>query len=250
MHYCDYHALKSDSYIEYHFLNHLKAWDFLVDQVKPDIAFLQEANPVSKHQKNFFFKKSHTSNNGELVQWGTGIYISDKIKKQYEIVDNTDYIFPEKGKFDGKTICLTLKKHSEKDLCLVSLHTDTKDYDGESPDITVDHLKYIFNSNLLKWMDSRFIIGGDFNIDSIMEDGKYKNIFDEFAQKDIISAFERHEQTFFGNNQDKKSRIQDDHIFVHPSMKKLISDSFVWNYGLVKKYSDHTIIESSYDEIG
>jgi len=61
MHYCNYYAFKSKELHEYHYVNHLSAWEFMVERVQPDIALLQEVNPVRKYSDNLIYQKSHTS---------------------------------------------------------------------------------------------------------------------------------------------------------------------------------------------
>lgn len=46
MHYCDYFSLKSSELLQYHYINHIAAWNYMIDKINPDIALLQEVNPI------------------------------------------------------------------------------------------------------------------------------------------------------------------------------------------------------------
>ena len=245
MHYCNYHAFQSKELHEYHYLNHLSAWEFMIKKVQPDIALLQEVNPVRKYSDNLIYQKSHTSEDEQIFQWGTGIYISQQIKDTYKIIDLTEEFFPRNSKYDGKSVLIKMTTSDKKDLFILSLHTDTKDYSNESKDITVDHLNYIFRDEIIQKIGTNYIVGGDFNIDEKMYNGKYDGIFKNLYDKGFISVVDKPMQTFYGDNCGNQSYFMDDYIFINNSMINYNKKSFIWNYGLVKSYSDHTIVETN-----
>jgi len=245
MHYCNYYAFKSKELHEYHYVNHLSAWEFMVERVQPDIALLQEVNPVRKYSDNLIYQKSHTSEDEQIFQWGTGIYISQKIKDTYKIIDLTEEFFPHNSKYDGKSVLIKMTTSDKKDLFILSLHTDTTDYSNESKDITIDHLNYIFRDEIIQKIGTNYIVGGDFNIDEKMYNGKYDGIFKNLYDKGFISVVDKPMQTFYGDKCGNQSYFMDDYIFINNSMINYNKKSFIWNYGLVKSYSDHTIVETN-----
>ncbi len=215
-----------------------QAWDYLTSSVCPDVAFLQETVVPERFTEMAIFHESETCKTTELPKWGTCLYFSENILKTGSISDVTDkYIDSEKHK--GKQVFVEFESNNGTSITLCSLHTNT------SPDgiYTIrSHIESIFNATVLS-SKSRFIIGGDFNADTVMVNGFFSDIFDKIGLH-FHECCPVYSQTFFGANMSEENHYQDDHIFVSKDLSIAVEKTFSWNYGKVKNYSDHTILET------
>jgi len=57
---------------------HEKAWDYLKEQLKPDLALLQEVKQIKKGNENLLFKKIHQN-------WRTAIYARNMPLKEITV---------------------------------------------------------------------------------------------------------------------------------------------------------------------
>ena len=89
------------------------------------------------------------------------------------------------------------------------------------------------------------IIAGDFNADKEMADGTFIKTFNRIKNYYYECCPKKHTQTFFGVRMAERNHYQDDHIFVSNNLSEIVGETFTWNYGKVKNFSDHTILETS-----
>lgn len=215
------------------------AWKFLIEKINPDIALLQETVvPDEYKNEHFIFAKAYGK-----CDWGTCIYV----KNGFDIVDKTTEYFTEnKPEYAGKQIVGEIYANG-KSLTAVSLHTNTN---GD----TMNHIEYIFGNEVLR-KKNNLVIGGDFNADKSM--ALSKSFFDNLSSESssLLECTPEFTQTYFNWNTSEDTHYQDDHIFISKDLKvkKHINKSgqqfnaFTWNYGKVKRYSDHTVLEINLD---
>lgn len=218
-----------------------KAWAYLRDEIKPDVALLQETMIPADLQSATIFLPSYTDH--RAPHWGTALYVNTAtipgfiketadVTKEY-LKDLTDL---------GKTIIANIQLPDGETYTFVSLHTDTARY-GKIPEVTdfpeVDHLNHIFKNGPLGQLKNRFIIGGDFNAD----DKKWKehiDIFNWLRENHFHECLDRHINTFHSNC--VKDDIQDDHIFIPESMQGLIESCSVIDDEKTQALSDHALV--------
>ena len=88
-------------------------------------------------------------------------------------------------------------------------------------------------------------MAGDFNGDDSIDYFKLRH--EKLEELNFSECNPQFSQTFFGWNTNR--HLQDDHIFVTKDLKENLSvttngyTSQTWNYGKVKHFSDHTILE-------
>jgi endonuclease/exonuclease/phosphatase family metal-dependent hydrolase len=232
--------------------NHKDAWRYLIEDVKPDIALLQEVVVPEEYENQTVFLPSHTSRESSGIQWGTAIYINPQIVVNFDKkkADRTAEFLPEND-FKGKTVVVEIHMKNGGRLFVISLHTDTDNNRakyGTPEDTTVKNLRSIlYDQDLLRKIESNYIFGGDFNIDKDMYSKCYDATFNDFEKNEMHECLTPAIQTYFNFNMSPKNHFQDDHLFVHNSMATKVKDCFAWNYGKVKHYSDHTIVEMEFN---
>jgi hypothetical protein len=213
------------------------AWDYLVKTINPDIALLQETVVPELYKEQTVFMESNTCRANESVKWGTCVYISKDVLKR-SLLQNITEQYVDIENRNGKQVFAEVSLENNI-YTICSLHTNT------SPDGIYsirNHIEQIFNSKILNDNIRKLIIGGDFNADIEMDNGFFLETFNsiKFHYHECIPKYT---QTFFGNNMSEKNHYQDDHIFVSKDLSNNIGEIFSWNYGKVKQYSDHTILE-------
>ncbi|HRU01719.1 MAG TPA: hypothetical protein P5239_08460 [Victivallales bacterium] len=214
------------------------AWDYLVNAVSPDIALLQETVVPELYKNQTVFKESNTCRITDPIKWGTCVYISKDILKENSFIDVTEKYVDVENR-NGKQVFAELKLKNENIFTICSLHTNT------SPDgiYTIrNHIDQIFNDKIMNANIDKFIIGGDFNADIEMDNGFFLETFNKIKVF-YHECMPKHTQTYFGENMAARNHYQDDHIFISKDLSNNIGETFSWNYGKVKHYSDHTILE-------
>lgn len=214
------------------------AWDFLVNVVNPDIALLQETVVPESYKNQTVFMASKTCKAADSIKWGTCIYISNRLLNKCSLINVAEqYVNMEND--NGKQVFAEVKLNKGGTLTLCSLHANT------SPDgiySIKNHIEHMFNEKVMNPVDKKMIIGGDFNADTKMDNGFFIETFNRISL-DYHECIPEYTQTYFGENMFEQNHYQDDHIFVSNDLSESIQETFTWNYGKVKKFSDHTILE-------
>jgi endonuclease/exonuclease/phosphatase family metal-dependent hydrolase len=117
---------------------HGKAWNFLLNEIQPDIALLQETKPPTNlEKKSILFKP--------VRDWGTGLFSTSVIGKEIPLNDYPGRVAAAKIESLGSSIVA------------ISIH---------APIIrnrVFPHLDKIFDAVEHVVGDSSFIVGGDLN---------------------------------------------------------------------------------------
>ncbi|MGI5084044.1 endonuclease/exonuclease/phosphatase family protein [Treponema putidum] len=222
--------------------NHDLAWDYLVNTINPDIALLQETVVPELYKEQTVFLESHTCRVQDPIKWGTCVYINKDLLQKSSFKNVTelyvDNVYVDNESINGKQVFAELMFNNNI-FTICSLHTNTSPDDIYS---IRNHIEQIFNNKIMNDSISKFIIGGDFNADIEMYKGFFLKTFNSIKAQ-YHECIPKYTQTFFGNNMAERNHYQDDHIFVSKDLSNNIGETFSWNYGKVKQYSDHTILE-------
>jgi len=214
------------------------AWKYIVEYINPDIALLQETVVPEEYKENVVFLPSCTARKNDPIKWGTCVYVGKNILQNGNIKNITNE-YMDNDSYSGKQVFAEINITPEDKVIVCSLHTNT------SPDgiySIKSHIENIFNSKVLNKDLKNIIIGGDFNADSEMVNKYFKKTFDNI--REVFHECEpEFTQTFFGANMNKENHYQDDHVFLSKDMSSCVEKVFTWNYGIIKNYSDHTILE-------
>lgn len=217
---------------------HEKAWEYLVNYAAPDIAFLQETIVPEKYVNQTVFLESSTCKDN-YKKWGTCIYVNKKLLDICGPLKNVTERFIDENCSYGKQVFVELE-YKNTILTLCSLHTNSSDI------ATIDnHINNIFNDKVLNSRMRNVIIAGDFNADKEMADGTFIKTFNRIKNYYYECCPQKHTQTFFGVSMAERNHYQDDHIFVSNNLSEIVGETFTRNYGKVKNFSDHTILETS-----
>jgi len=201
---------------------HEKAWEYLREEVKPDIALLQECRPVEmSDNEQLLFKEIYQG-------WGTAIYLRNASVKTVEFEQYPGRVVGAVAEFPGLPA-----------LHLASIH---------APIINqrvFPHLDKIFTEIEKKFNYKISIIGGDLNSARLAEKvwprhghGPFFDRIDESWFVDCRKRFYDSEiQTIFRPRQ--KHPFQDDHIFISQNLLEHVTKYHVLNNEVTRKLSDH-----------
>jgi exonuclease III len=206
-----------------HRLNHEKAWVYLRDQIRPDLALLQEVGPVeSRENEHIAFKKIHQN-------WGTLLYALKMPLEELAIAD----------KFSGRVSAALIEISPQRKAVIASIHAPI--IDGR----VFPYLDEIFDE-IEKTVNGRaFIVGGDLNTARLAEKvwpghghGSFFRRLAESVFFDCHQKFhESEEQTFFRAG--SKYPFQDDHLFVSHDLADCVKSCYVLDNEVVRSFSDH-----------
>jgi len=215
------------------------AWNYLVSTVNPDIALLQETVVPEKYQHQTVFIESKTCRTTDSIKWGTCVFVNETILLNGSFKDVTEKYIKEEDSI-GKQVFIEVNLNGREQFTICSLHTNT------SPDgiySIKNHIQKITENLESNNSYKRFIFGGDFNADIEMDNGFFIEVFNRI-KINYHECIPKHTQTYFGANMSERNHYQDDHLFVSKDLSNSINETFSWNYGKLKQYSDHTILET------
>jgi exonuclease III len=210
----------------------INGWEYLFNNIVPDIAFLQEIRPPDNNFKNinFLYHEIDAKRN-----WGTALY--SKFPIQRELYFNNSY------PGSSALIAAEINISSKLTLTVINIYgqLDSRGY----ATTTMHHLL----SDLTPILDHKgtrnIILSGDFNV-SKQFDKKHKwpahkLVFDRIEDFELINCtqkfFSSHVQTHVHNK--SKFPWQDDYIFVSRSIESLLVACEVITSDLMLEFSDH-----------
>jgi exonuclease III len=206
-----------------HSSQHDKAWDYLCNDIKPDIALLQEVKPPSwLPPSTIVFEKINRG-------WGTAIYTpSFPLLRGY---------FPN---YPGRVALASTTLNGVFPVLIASIHAPI--INGR----VFPHLNSIFTELESKAHACSSVIGGDLNSARLAEKVWPGNGHGPFFERidsgdpwiDCCRRFHLTEiQTFFRDN--CAHSFQDDHIFASRDLSRCIKSCVVMNNDLTRSVSDH-----------
>jgi len=202
---------------------HDEAWNYLCNEIKPDIAFLQEVRPPS-------WISHHTLAFEEVTRgWGTAIF-APSLTLEKEAFS----IYP------GRVAAASIVLEKNLPLFIVSIHAPIIN------NRVFPHLAKIFTELESRYACNSVIVGGDLNSARLAEEvwpGHGHGPFFEQIDKgdrwvDCCRKFHPSEiQTFF--RADSSNPFQDDHIFTSCDLESRIKTANVINNEVTRRVSDH-----------
>ena len=214
-----------------HSSHHDEAWDYLCNDIKPDMAFLQEVKPPS-------WVPHRTLSFEEITRgWGTAIFAPSLplSKKVFSL-------------YPGRVASASIVLNKNLSLFVASIH---------APIIksrVFPHLANIFTELELYHASNSAIIGGDLNSARLCEKvwpGHGHGPFFERIDRgnrwvDCCRQFHPTEiQTFFRDT--CVNPFQDDHLFVSCDLGNRVRASDVINNELTRRVSDHIPLVAEVD---
>jgi endonuclease/exonuclease/phosphatase family metal-dependent hydrolase len=213
---------------------HAEAWKYLREQIRPDVALLQEVNPPKLPP-------------GETIlfspifrDWGTAIYAMGFPLRKLPLRR-----YP-RGVVPGRVIIAALALET-RELALASIHAPVIRNEVHP------HLDRIFDQLEALLQKRSAIIGGDLNSARACEeawpDSGHGAFFERIGRGPFIDChwqFHGKEiQTFFREN--TQLCLQDDHIFASPDIAKRFISCTVLDNETTRRLSDHIPIVANID---
>jgi exonuclease III len=180
-----------------HQKNHTEAWKYLREEIKPDVALLQEINPPALPKGEYLlFKKIR-------MNWGTALYTRNMPFEEIHV-----------KKYSERVVAAKLELSKGRIIIAVSIHAPI--INGR----VFPHLDNIFDEVKTIVSDQTFIVGGDLNTARLAEKtwpghghGPFFKRLEESIFFDCFRKFhDAEQQTFFRNGM--RYPFQDGHLFV------------------------------------
>lgn len=215
---------------------HEEAWAYLIEELKPDLALLQETMPsnyLEEYGGVLWQPIQHPSG------WGSGIYCP---KGELEEIP----FGPRQ--YRGRVVAAEFNSTSGDDLVVVSIHVPT--LDGWA----YPYIEEIFDQIQPHIHGRRFIVGGDLNscrlFDEVHETKNHNAFFNRIESSgyfNCVNAFyDTEPQTFFGKQ--TKHPYQDDHLFIDETSKGHLKSCEVLEYKEpLSSYSNHVPVVMEMD---
>jgi endonuclease/exonuclease/phosphatase family metal-dependent hydrolase len=206
-----------------HSFHHHEAWAYLCNDIKPDLAFLQEVKPPS-------WVPRHTLIFEEIKRgWGTAIYAPSLtlLKEAFSL-------------YPGRVAVASIVLNKSLSIFVASIHAPI------IKNRVFPHLAKIFAELESYHVSNSVIIGGDLNsarlAEKVWPGHGHGPFFERIDRKDTwidcCQQFNAEElQTFFRNT--CTHPFQDDHIFVSCDLSACIRSCNVLNNDLTRSVSDH-----------
>lgn len=201
---------------------HEQAWRYLLDELRPDVALVQEGlldlpgwvrdqNALSQHPTS----KGHDAGSGVVARGMTVREIAIQ-------AEGCCTVATEIERQDGAFVA-------------VSVHVSTRGNQKRFLRSLVDALVPMLKGE-------RFILGGDFNAAREYNERLYGWFFDDLMSRgfhDCHRAIHRREVTSFWGHQAPKGGIQDDHLFIDVASAPNVLSCEVVDNPEVRRLSDH-----------
>jgi len=200
-------------------------WTYLVNEIKPDIALLQEVRPPTSFMgANLLYERIGDSRN-----WGSAIYV-----RGFPIHD------VKIEKYRGWVVACEILLPNNSSLVAISIHAQIIN------NYVFPNLKNIFSDISPFLQERRFIVGGDLNscrlIDKVYGTKYHNEFFDSIESGGFFNCHRmfhaEEQQTVWSWN--TKYPYQDDHLFVSESLKEQLLSCDVLDNEHIRKLSDHS----------
>lgn len=208
---------------------HAEAWAYLRDEIRPDIALLQEVKiPKLRSDEAAVLRPVHRD-------WGTAIYTRALPLRELAV-----------PRYSTRVAAAIIRIHA-RDLAVASIHAPVINNEVHP------HLDFIFDDLEALFKDRSTIVGGDLNSARLCEEAWPGNGHGPFFERitsgpfvDCHWKFHRKEiQTFFRKN--LRWSFQDDHIFASPDIANRFTSCAVLDNKKTRRFSDHIPIVADID---
>ncbi len=214
--------------------SHQDAWAYFLKQLKPDIAFIQEALRSSSPEELYGGKLVWSSDIGS--ESGTAIWVRDGLDA-----------CPVTMKSEGSYLAAVELTFSCTPITIVSVHVGGPNYRK--------HLKTLAAELEQSLSGKRFIVGGDFNaarlLDHVQGGKWFTRYFEHLESRSFCDCHWRQHgkevQSFWGHQ--TKNPYQCDHYFVDAETINEVKDCHIIDNSDVRHLSDHGPIYLDVNEI-
>jgi len=205
-----------------HKSHHDEAWAYLRDEIKPDLALLQEVDPPQlKEREHLLFRVIRQN-------WGTALYTKNMSLEELQV----------KG-YPNRVVAGLMESLSGRRIAAVSVH---------APIIgnrVFPYLDKIFDEIEGLIGNHSFVVGGDLNTarlaEKIWPGHGHGPFFERMAKSvffDCVMKFhDVEQQTFFRKG--VKHPWQDDHLFVSRDLANQVKSCYVLKNDVTLEVSDH-----------
>lgn len=213
-------------------------WKYLVDEISPDLAFLQEARPPSEFEDESLIYRRVPADN---YQWGSAIY-SPKLPV-------TECTIPG---LEGWVVAGEMTLPNGMEVVVVSIHASLTA--GPKQGNVFPNLDNLFRRDLKPLLEKReFILGGDLNASRLIYQN-YPNayptdvhgeFFDWIESNGFVNCHKKvytgetysEEQTVF--TPQTKTPYQNDYLFVSKGLSPFVTSCYGLKNDETLKWSDH-----------
>ena len=215
----------------FHRSKHKEAWDYLINDLDPDIALLQEVVPSDELEESGRVLWKVEKGNS----FGSAIYLKSGVLKSVEF-----------GSYPGRVIAAEV---THLDLLLISIHAPIDQYGYIMP-----NLQPIFAAVKDLSMDRKFVVGGDMNTARLWDEvggttrhtGFFKDLEDSGFYDCAWNIHGREVQTFYGKKTNHPFQL--DHLFIdNASKNRLKSCEIVEFKEPLSSFSDHVPVVMELD---
>lgn len=219
---------------------HEEAWDFLLSELRPDIAFVQEAKvPDGTGYEVLWTKARHRRTLRESA-WGSAI-LSRVGKPETKFALGAADIATRGAVQIASCTVSGLAK-----MTLVNIHSRL----GQGKVKVIPNLRRTFEILMCELQD-RFIVGGDLNTSRLLgkvyaEEYLHAAFWDEVDSgklKESLPGGLEERQSYWGHGEDNKgptgNMLQDDHLFFDAETVRLVDECGVRDTAKVRRLSDH-----------
>lgn len=211
--------------------SHDEAWRYLVDELRPDLALVQETLLTPSVHLGSRGRLSARGAWSRTKDWGSAVYAPTLPIEDVTTIDT-----------EGVHACSTTITTAEGPLVAVSLHVSTVDDQSARLAAVADGLATVASAQ-------RMIIAGDFNaarrFDEVYPGMNYGKFFERMRE---VGFFECHwrlhgreVQTFWGKQ--TIEAYQDDHFFVNEDLGAKVTSCSAIDNAVVRRLSDHAPLE-------
>lgn len=206
------------------------AWNYLRNQIKPDLALLQEVNPRKLSGDEYLLLREVHQN------WGTALYTRRMPIEELRVTE-----------YRSRVAAATLKISPNRSVTAVSIHAPI--IHGH----VFPYLGEIFHDIEKAVSQRTFIVGGDLNTARLAEkvwpNHGHGPFFEELKHSVFFDCHQNlhgsEEQTIFRH--DSKYPFQDDHLFVSHNLADRVKSCYVLSNDAVRSFSDHIPLVAEID---
>jgi endonuclease/exonuclease/phosphatase family metal-dependent hydrolase len=218
-----------------------EAWAFLLDELRPDIALLQEAViPGDVRHDPLWTRARERGTSLKELAWGSAMLSRVGTPATHLVIS------PEDIAKRGAVQVASCNIAGIGETTIVNIHSRLDD-DKRAVQKVIPNLRKTFEM-VLPALGERFIVGGDLNTARSLDKaygqkyghGDFWREVDAGILREALPGENGERQSYWGTAKGPTAGIlQDDHLFFDTETLKLVSESRVWDTPQVRELSDH-----------
>ena len=203
---------------------HAEAWRYLLDDLKPDVALVQEAllrhEAIPRQHGQVFWSEA------KGVDSGTAVFVRAGLEARRVVLESDgSYVAAAEVDVYGWTVLI------------VSIHVGPPDYKS--------HLNTAADRLGAAVRGRRFVVGGDLNAarhwDHVYGGHWFQQFFEDLSTREFYDCHwqvhQKETQSFWGRQ--AKHPYQCDHVFVDARTSRAVGDCRIIDNPIVRTLSDH-----------